>query len=139
MTLFLSRLSPKLLPSAVSAASAASFLMIFFFPTQRATLYCTLILVGYGPQRQKKKQGLPRVRRMYFPHHGSSALGLTESQGWTCSFTAPEAEGARRRGPPGHCLGCQAVFVDQMSKTVLGRFHLKDLFDIYTPNPKSAK
>lgn len=39
---------------------------------------------------------------VHFPHLGSSLVDLVYFQGWACSFTATEAEGARRRGPPGH-------------------------------------
>jgi len=35
-------------------------------------------------------------------------------------LSATETEGARRRGPPSHCLGCPTAFMDQMPKNVLG-------------------
>lgn len=68
------------------------------------------------------------MRQVHVTHLGGLFLSLIWFQGWTCSFTVSVAEGARRKGPPGHRLGSQAAFVDQMPKNVLGMFHLKGFF-----------
>lgn len=71
---------------------------------------------------ETEKIRLVESETVHFPHLGSSFLDFLVSK-MGLLFHCYRVEGARR-GPPGHCLGCQAA-MDQMTKNVLGMLHLK--------------